>query len=157
MLTLQTNPIYREAQLFESMQFIHHTRGNDLVVLCGDLNTYPYQPALKLLTTCLELQDPFAHEDCEDSYTCNRLDNVYKDIRSTPERIDYILYSDLKANWAFTKEKCNIVLEGLIPGKKFNYSDHVGVNVVLGVRHREEVTTTMELPFNFGEYFCFIP
>ncbi|XP_065910302.1 putative neutral sphingomyelinase isoform X2 [Dysidea avara] len=153
---IHTNPDFRESQLFECMQFVHHTRGNDLVVLCGDLNTWPNQPALKLLTTCMELQDPFYHEDCsytscpacEDSYTCNRIDNMYKSRGSMPERIDYVMYSDLKSNWVFAKRKFNITMEGLIPGKTFNYSDHVGVNVLLGVQHREEVATTTEIQFN---------
>jgi len=153
----QTNPDYRESQLFECMQFVHHTRGNDLVVLCGDLNTWPNQPALKLLTTCQELEDSFFHEDCsytscpacEDSYTCNRIDNVYKGSGSTPERIDYVMYSDLKSDWVFAKKKFSITLEGLIPGQKFNYSDHVGVNVLLEIQQREEVTAR-EISFDSG-------
>jgi len=74
---------------------------------------------------------------------------VYKGSGSTPERIDYVMYSDLKSKWVFAKKKFSIALEGLIPGKTFNYSDHVGVNVLLEVQHREEVTAR-EISFDSG-------
>ena len=140
------------------MQFVHYTKGQDPVVLCGDLNTLSNHSALKLLTTCLELNDAFYHKDCTDiscltcerSYTCDRIDNVFKEKGSRPKRIDYIMYSDLGSPWLFTKKEYCITMDGMIPGKMYNYSDHVGLRVVLYIENRAGTSTTKEISFTSG-------
>ena len=42
--------------MFELTQFISNTRGNDLIILCGDFNTTDNHPAYRLITTYLGLQ-----------------------------------------------------------------------------------------------------
>ena len=140
------------------MQFIRYTQGHDLVLVCGDLNTLPNQSALKLLTTCLELQDSFYHENCnavsclmcEEFHTCNRNDNVFKEKGSVPMRIDYILYSDMGSAWLFSKKELCVTMNGMIPSKLYNYSDHVGLRLVLQIEYRDSAPDTKEVSFSSG-------
>ena len=140
------------------MQFIQYTKGQDLVVMCGDLNTLPSHSALKLLTTCLELKDTFYHENCDavscltckSFYTCDRVDNVFKEKGSVAKRIDYIMYSDLASVWSFTKKEFCITMDGMIPGKMYNYSDHVGLRVVLQIESRASAPSIKEISFSSG-------
>ena len=141
------------------MQFIQYTKGKDPVVMCGDLNTLPNHSALKLLTTCLELQDTFYHENCnavsclacEKFYTCDRRDNVFKEKGSVPQRIDYIMYSDLGSEWLLSKKEFCITMDGMVPGKTYNYSDHVGLRVVLQIECRTNAPDTKEVSFASGK------
>lgn len=140
------------------MQFIQYTKGQDLVVMCGDLNTLPNHSALKLLTTCLELKDTFYHDNCnavscltcKRFYTCDRVDNVFKEKGSDAKRIDYIIYSDLVSAWSFTKKEFCITMDGMIPGKMYNYSDHVGLRVVLQIESRASAPSLKEISFSSG-------
>ena len=140
------------------MQFVHYTKGQDPVVMCGDLNTLHNHSALKLLTTCLELKDAFYHENCDDIScfackrfcTCDRIDNVFKEKGSIPKRIDYIMYGDLGSPWLFTKKEFCITMDGMVPGKMYNYSDHVGLRVVLQVESRDITSSTKEISFSSG-------
>lgn len=129
------------------------------MLMCGDLNTLPNQSALKLLTTCLELQDSFHHENCspiscltcEKFYTCDRKDNVFKERGSVPKRIDYIMYSDLGSAWSFTKKEFCITMDGMVPGKMYNFSDHVGLRVVLQIENRDDAPGIKEMSFTSGK------
>ena len=135
-----------------------HTKGKDPVVMCGDLNTLPNHSALKLLTICLELQDAFEHENCnatscltcEKFYTCDRKDNVFRGKGSVPQRIDYIMYSNSESSVLLSKKEFSITLDGMIPGKQYNYSDHVGLRVVLQIESKASSSDTKKVSFNSG-------
>ena len=137
------------------MQFIHFTKKQDPVIMCGDLNTLPSHSALKLLTTCLELQDAFYHENSnaltgERFYTCDRTDNVFKEKNSVPQRIDYIMYSDFGSAWLLSKKEFCVAMDGMIPGKAYNYSDHVGLRVVFKFENRVSAPDIKEVSFASG-------
>ena len=136
------------------MQFIYFTKKQDPVIMCGDLNTLPNHSALKLLTTCLELQDTFYHESCNASerfHTCDRNDNVFKKKNSVPQRIDYIMYSDFGSAWLLSKKEFCITMDGMIPGKAYNYSDHVGLSVVFKFENRDSAPGIEEISFVSGK------
>ena len=127
------------------MQFIHYTREEDLVVMCGDLNTYPSQNVLRLFTKCLDLQDAFFHGECDPQtcleckycHTCDLKGNVFVKTTSNPKRIDYLFYSPMAAcGYAVVdKEYCH-VMKDKIPNQEYNYSDHVGLQVKLIIEKR---------------------
>jgi len=155
---LQTYSRFRDSQLFEIMQFIHYTRGTDLVVMCGDLNTYPKMIGLKLFTKCLQLQDSFFHGECNPSscpqcqscHTCDKRGNTFVKPTANPKRIDYLFYSP-KASCGFAiveKEYCH-VMEEPIPNRGYNYSDHVGIEVKLKVRRDESAAQEILGDFSF--------
>ena len=135
------------------MQFIHHTRGQDLVVMCGDLNTYPKQNVLKLFTECLELQDAFFHGDCDpencleckNCHTCDLRGNVFVKKTANPKRIDYLFYSPKAgSDWVVVNKEYYHVMKEKVPNREYNYSDHVGIQVNLVIEKR--VPTARELP-----------
>lgn len=127
------------------MQFIHYTRGQDLVVMCGDLNTYPKQIVLKLFTKCLDLQDAFFHGDCnpdsclecKNCHTCDLKGNVFVKKTSHPKRIDYIFFSSVAGcGYAVVNKEYSHVMKERIPNQDYNYSDHVGLQVKLTIEER---------------------
>jgi len=134
------------------MQFIYYTRGQDFVVMCGDLNTYPSQNVLRLFTKCLELQDAFFHGecvpqsclDCKNCHTCDLKENVFVKKTSNPKRIDYLFYSPVAAcGYVVSDKKYSHVMKDKIPNQKYNYSDHVGLQVDLTIK--KELPSTKKL------------
>ena len=145
-LLFQTYSCFRDSQLFEIMQFIHYTRGTDLVIMCGDLNTYPKMIGLKLFTKCLQLQDSFFHgectpsscQQCQNCHTCDKRGNTFVKRTANPKRIDYLFYSPkASSGFAIVEKEYSHVMEEPIPSKGYNYSNHVGVEVKLKVRRDE--------------------
>ena len=122
------------------MQFIHYTRGRDLVVFCGDLNTYPKMVGLKLYSKCLDLEDSFFHGECtpescyqcQNCHTCDNTGNTFG--KRTPKRIDYMFFSPkASCGYAMVDKEYTHVMKELIPEKEYNYSDHVGIEVKVKV------------------------
>ena len=139
------------------MQFIYYTRGQDLVVMCGDLNTYPHQNVLKLFTKCLDLQDAFFHGECnpeiclkcKNCHTCDLKGNVFVKKTSNPKRIDYLFFSPVAACGCVVVDKeYSLVMKDKIPNRDYNYSDHVGLQVKLVIEKR--VLTGEELSGNIS-------
>ena len=127
------------------MQFIHYTRGQDLIVMCGDLNSYPSQNVLRLFTKCLDLQDAFFHGECDpkncleckNCHTCDLKGNVFVKKTSNPKRIDYLFYSPVAAcGYVVVDKEYSHVMKDKIPNREYNYSDHVGLQVKLIIEKR---------------------
>jgi len=138
------------------MQFIHYTRGRDLVAFCGDLNTYPKMVGLKLFSKCLELEDSFYHGECtpeeclqcQNCHTCDYAGNSFTKRR--PKRIDYLFFSPkASCGYAMVEKEYSHVMNEQIPDKEYTYSDHVGIVVKLKVIKDEAATQQILGDFSF--------
>lgn len=80
--------------MFEVYKFVDQTRGGDPVIMTGDYNTKPNNPAYDFLIKSLDLVDVYGDDPVD---TCDRTDNMYTLKHMTPKRIDFVLYSDKAA------------------------------------------------------------
>jgi len=131
------------------MQFIHYTRGRDLVAFCGDLNTYPSNIELKLFSKCLELEDFFLFRtNEEDTHTCDNKGNSFG--KKTPKRIDHMFVSPkASCGYAVAEQQYCHVMKDPIPGKEYNYSDHLGIQVNMKVVKDEAAALEILGDFHF--------
>ena len=97
---------HRYSQLFELGQYINMTsKGADMTLVLGDLNTRDFEKGYKLLRTHSQLLDAYkerpnaAYDDSHESgITCNSKTNVYSSNCNPNDaaRIDYVLYKHKK-------------------------------------------------------------
>ncbi|CAG9865285.1 unnamed protein product [Phyllotreta striolata] len=126
---------HRVLQAFDTAQFILLTsRGVDLVVLAGDLNTMPGDLAYKVIKTVPGLMDSYecCREPIEDSSTCESPRNSYTQRKSHGQRIDYILYHP-GAKLQVALKSYDLPLPDRVPCCPYSYSDHEAVEATLEI------------------------
>lgn len=139
--TLHVNPRCRDSQLFECVQFVERSRGNDMIIVTGDFNTKPSHAAYSMMIKCLNLKDVYEDNPVD---TCDLPTNIFTLRRMTPKRIDFIMYSDEYCpQHSLSLQHRRLSLSGHIPGKSFPYSDHEGVEANFLV---ERMAEPIEVP-----------
>ncbi|XP_066266757.1 putative neutral sphingomyelinase isoform X1 [Branchiostoma lanceolatum] len=120
---------HRVSQAFEISQFIRFTgRSADLNILTGDLNFQPRELGLKIIQSDSGMEDAWLtaeHKKADDSGVTSRHPENNFTTPGDLERIDYILYKG-SAGCRVKCVHCETTMHK-VPGKPFNYSDHVGV------------------------------
>ncbi|XP_076124543.1 sphingomyelin phosphodiesterase 2 [Alosa pseudoharengus] len=129
---------HRVVQAWELQQFIRHTsRGADLVIVGGDLNTHPQDLGCRLVRAYTGLRDSYtetgAFDGCENGLTLIAK-NPYvcaKELGPFEEgiRIDYILFRGSKC----VEVKCESlsITQGSCPGQAIPLSDHEALSAQL--------------------------
>ncbi|XP_037814723.1 putative neutral sphingomyelinase [Lucilia sericata] len=134
---------HRVIQAFDTAQFIEATRWDAAVqVLAGDLNTKPTDICYKVLLYTSQMKDSCnsdtisTNESKQNSYTSKKV------LARNPKgfRIDHIfLRSADKIKTSILEYK--LPLPDRVPGKKFSYSDHEGVQVRLRLQPKQDGDT----------------
>ncbi|KAM7356999.1 neutral sphingomyelinase [Cochliomyia hominivorax] len=134
---------HRVIQAFDTAQFIEATRWDSAVqILAGDLNTKPTDISYKILLYTSQMKDTcnndaVATNECkQNSYTSKKV------LARNPQgyRIDHIFVRS-SDNIKTTILEYKLPLPDRIPGKKFSYSDHEGVQVRLRLQTKQEDDT----------------
>lgn len=127
----------RSVQMYELCEFIKDTHNpNSLFLLLGDLNTSEGQLPFEILKSSFYgLKDCWLEYigdksgDVADISSCtfDCPDNTYRDVKESPQRLDYVFYiSDKNDNWLL--KECKIEKKYCKSGKSL--SDHYGLSVV---------------------------
>ncbi|MFP4321144.1 MAG: endonuclease/exonuclease/phosphatase family protein [Anaerolineales bacterium] len=118
------NLTHRMTSVYEAAGFMNAHSHSHPVVLMGDYNIQPYQPAYHMLLRLTGLQDSYAqvHPDSP-GYTITS-ENLYTKSSEKTARLDYICLRGT-SNSSLHPESSDIVLQRRACGKP--YSDHYGV------------------------------
>jgi sphingomyelin phosphodiesterase 2 len=126
-----TDYTHRMCQLYEAIQYVSSTSGEDPVIWCGDFNMIDDEPPYKLITETLGMKDAFEHNRLD---TCSLPDNVWSHTWINkvypPCRLDYVFYANNgSSSLALEGFDSKLALDGFVPGENYNYSDHSGIEV----------------------------
>lgn len=134
----------------------------------GDFNSQPFSVPIALLRTYGALRDSFldVHPRANDApamgissvdalktlgMTCDSTINTYSAGKNIPpsitaqggKRLDYIFYREGRgAAYAVQCTQSEVVLDGLVPGQSFSYSDHFGLTSTFKFEPRSDATDT---------------
>ena len=127
-------------QLYEAIQFVANTSGEDPVIFCGDFNMDDIEHLYGVITDVLGMKDAF-EENKEMTY--QRPDNVWThswfNQGYPPSRLDYVFYSDNGCSEVTLQQvESKVALEGFVPGGNYNFSDHSGVEVQFCLEKRPD-------------------
>ncbi|XP_023293658.2 putative neutral sphingomyelinase [Lucilia cuprina] len=134
---------HRVIQAFDTAQFIEATRWDAAVqILAGDLNTKPTDICYKVLLYTSQMKDS-CNSDTVTTNECKQNSYTSKKVLArNPNgfRIDHIfLRSADKIKTSILEYK--LPLPDRVPGKKFSYSDHEGVQVRLRLQTKQDSDT----------------
>jgi len=124
---------HRTAAMYEAANFINAHSPSNPVILAGDFNITPHQPAYRMLLTLGCLTDGYDTLYPDDPSITFSLENPYNRNYREPERLDYICLRNGE-NQLLEPQSAEIILKHQPEYPYMPYSDHYGVQLDVAFR-----------------------